>query len=82
MNSSYQIVGELIGVELGLAPIKIAPGIDLTDIPGFDSVALAGVLLAIEQRTGREADRDAIDRVRNVDDLVAILDAEIRPSES
>jgi acyl carrier protein len=72
----YQDVGEIIGDEIGSGPVSVLPGMALADIRGWDSVALIGVLLAIEQRLGNEPDRDSIDRIRSVDDLVAILAGE------
>jgi acyl carrier protein len=73
MTDAYRDVGEIIGNELGGAPVDVSPGMELADIPGWDSVALAGVLMAIEERLGYAPDRDLIDHLRSVDDLVRIL---------
>lgn len=69
----YARLGRIIGAEMGGGAVALAPGMELADIPGWDSVTLAGVLAEIERETGQFADRDAMDRLTSVDALAALL---------
>lgn len=72
MSELYATLGALIGEELATPPVPLAPGTQLDDIPGWDSVALAGVVLAIETRYGVAVSRAQVDGIHTGADLAAL----------
>ena len=48
MTDVYDRLSSIVAEEVGASDLAIGPDTELEDIPGWDSVALAGVLLAIE----------------------------------
>jgi acyl carrier protein len=48
MTGLYTTLGEILGDELDTAPVQLTADTELADIPGWDSAALAGVILGIE----------------------------------
>jgi acyl carrier protein len=55
------VLGDLIGDELGCGPVALQADTILADLPGWDSVAMAGVMLALEDRFGVMLERTAGD---------------------
>ena len=72
MSSTYERLSTLVGEELGRAGVQITPETELDDLPGWDSVALAGVLLAIETEFGVPVARSAADGVLTGADLARL----------
>jgi len=72
MSDVYEILGGIIGDELGVAPVSLGPDTLLADIPGWDSAALAGVLLGIEDQFGVVANREQIDGLNSGADLAGL----------
>ncbi len=50
MDDTYRRLSQIVGAELGTEPVELQPDTVLDDLPGWDSVALAGVLLAVEEQ--------------------------------
>jgi acyl carrier protein len=65
----------IIGGELGIAPPALDADSELADLPGWDSVALAGVLVALEARFGVAVGRAEIDAIETAGDLARLLPA-------
>jgi acyl carrier protein len=57
------VLGDLIGDELGCGPVALQADTILADLPGWDSVAMAGVMLALEDRFGVMLERTSVDGV-------------------
>jgi acyl carrier protein len=72
MGGVYEELTAIVGDELGSPPQPIGPDTLLDDIPGWDSVTLAGVLLAIESRFGVAAGRQQLDGVATGADLARL----------
>lgn len=72
MSELYATLGTLIGEELATPPVALTPATQLDDIPGWDSVALAGVILAIETRFGTAVSRAQVDGIHTAADLAAL----------
>lgn len=68
----------LIKEELGAGPVVLTPETVLADLRGWDSVALAGVLVAIEIRLGVVVDRDQLETLSRVEDLADLIAAGTR----
>jgi acyl carrier protein len=66
------MLAAIIGEELDTPPPPLDPDTVLDDIPGWDSVTVAGVLLAIEERFGIVASRAEIDELRTAADLARL----------
>jgi acyl carrier protein len=65
------VLGDLIGDELGCGPVALDT--ILADLPGWDSVAMAGVMLALEDRFGVMLERTSVDGVNTAGDLLALV---------
>lgn len=74
-DETYRTLTALIEDELAIRPLVLAPETVLADLRGWDSVALAGVLVAIEMRFGVVVDRDQLETLNRVEDLAAIIAA-------
>lgn len=72
MADLYATLGALIGEELATPPVALTPATQLDDIPGWDSVALAGVVLAIETRFAVAVSRAQVDGIHTGADLAAL----------
>ena len=72
-HSSDDELLKLIGSELGVAPGLITFDRMISDIPGWDSLAWIRIITAIETDTGKLFPVDRIDDVRNVGDLLALM---------
>jgi len=72
MSDVYATLGQIIGDELGTAPVRLAAATELADIPGWDSATLAGVLLGIEAIYGVVATREQIAGLDTGADLAAL----------
>lgn len=75
MKDVYEILSEIVGSELGAAIAPIGPETQLDDIAGWDSVTLAGVMLAIEARFGVAASRRRVDQISTGADLARLCEA-------
>ena len=71
---TYRVLGALIGEEIGTGPVELAPETVLADLRGWDSVAIAGVLLAIEARFDIEVDRDRLENLTTAKDLADLVE--------
>ena len=74
----YRTLAALIEEELASGPLAVAPATVLRDLRGWDSVATAGVLVAIEIRFGVAADRDRLETLNRVEDLADMIEAGTR----
>lgn len=72
MSEVYAVLSKIVGDELGADAIPIGPDTELDDIAGWDSVTLAGVLIALEGRFGVPISRENIDRIATGADLARI----------
>jgi acyl carrier protein len=72
MSDVYEMLAAIIGEELDTPPPPLSPDTVLDDIPGWDSVTVAGVLLAIEERFGIVASRAEIDELQTAADLARL----------
>lgn len=70
----YRVLAMLIGEELGSGPVDITSETVLADLRGWDSVAIAGVLIAIESRFGIEVDRDRLENLSTGQDLADLIE--------
>ena len=50
MDDIYRKLTEIMRNELGIDDLELQPDTVLDDLPGWDSVTLAGVLLAVEDQ--------------------------------
>jgi acyl carrier protein len=75
MTSLYEQLGRIIGDELGTAPIALTAEMRLDDIPGWDSVTVAGVLLGIEERFNVVATREDLTQLATGADLARLCGA-------
>jgi acyl carrier protein len=71
---TYRVLAALISEETGTAPVELTPETVLADLRGWDSVAIAGVLLAIESRFGIEVDRDCVENLTTAKDLADLVE--------
>lgn len=69
----YRALAALIGEELGTDQVALTPETVLADLRGWDSVAIAGVLIAIESRFGVEVDRDHLENLTMAKDLADLI---------
>ncbi len=74
MSDVYSQLAAAIGAELDCPPPPLGPDTVLDDIPGWDSVTVAGVLLAIEEMFGTVATRREIDDLRTGADLARLCE--------
>lgn len=74
----YRTLTALIEDELAAGPVSLTPETVLRDLRGWDSIAFAGVLVAIEIRFGVAVDRDRLEALNRVEDLADILEAGTR----
>jgi acyl carrier protein len=72
MSDVYGQLAEIIGQELSTPPPSIGADTVLDDLPGWDSVTVAGVLLAIEEQFGVMTGRREIDQLRTGADLARL----------
>lgn len=56
----YVTLGQILGEEFGCPPVALAAETELDDLPGWDSAALAGVILGIEDAFGVSITRDQL----------------------
>ena len=71
-NEIYDILGTLIANELGVGSVAISPDTVLAELRGWDSVAMAGLLVAMEIRFDITVQRDQLETLHRVKDLAAI----------
>jgi acyl carrier protein len=55
--------------------LRLDPGLGPGDVPGWDSLAHATLLLEVERLCGRHLPGAALSRARTVADLAALLEA-------
>jgi acyl carrier protein len=72
MSDVYQALGEILGEELGRAPVPLTAQTELDDLPGWDSATLAGVILAIEFAFGVSITRDQLGPIETGADLARL----------
>jgi acyl carrier protein len=75
MTNLYEQLGRIIGDELGTEPVALTPETKLDDIPGWDSVTIAGVLLGIEETFGVVATRSVLSRLVTGADLARLCES-------
>ena len=75
MTNLYEQLGRIIGDELGTAPVPLTPETLLDDIPGWDSVTIAGVLLGIEETFDVVATRKLLARLVTGADLARLCES-------
>ena len=73
-EDTYRVLAALIGEEIGIGPVELAPETVLADLRGWDSVAIAGVLLAVEARFGIDVDRDRLENLVTAKDLADLAE--------
>ena len=73
-EETYRVLAALIGEEIGTGPVELAPETVLADLRGWDSVAIAGVLLAVESRFGIDVDRDRLENLVTAKDLADLAE--------
>jgi acyl carrier protein len=71
---TYRVLGTLVGEEIGTGPVELTPETVLADLRGWDSVAIAGVLLAIESQFDVEVDRDRLENLTTAQDLAELVE--------
>lgn len=76
MSDVYAVLTEIVSRELDTALPTLTEATRLDDLSGWDSVALAGVLVEIESRFGVVATRAQIDGVRTAGDLARMCGAD------
>ena len=75
MSDVYSQLAAIIGQELSSPPPPLGPDTVLDDIPGWDSVTVAGVLLAIEDQFGTVTSRREVDGLQTGADLAKLCAA-------
>jgi acyl carrier protein len=78
MREPYASLSAIIGKELGVTVPELDAESQLDDLPGWDSVALAGVLVALEARFGVAVGRTEIDAIETAGDLARLCAAATR----
>lgn len=68
----------LIEEELAVGPLALSPETVLRDLEGWDSIAIVGVLVAIESRFGVAVNRNRLETLNRVEDLADIVEADRR----
>ena len=76
----YAILQDIVAGELDAGPVSLAPDTVLDDLRGWDSVALAGVVVAIEARFGNPITRAELGDIRRAEDLALLVRARARPA--
>jgi len=72
MSDVYEALGRIIGEELDGRAVQLNPEMELADIPGWDSAALAGVILGIETTFGVAIHASQIRRISTAGDLAKL----------
>lgn len=72
-----QRIVSVVREELDDRKVVISPEADLADIPGWDSVTMSAVMIALEREYGIEFQPEEIDRVTSVDSIVDMLGAKL-----
>lgn len=72
MSDIYRTLGEILGEELGRAPVALTAQTELDDLPGWDSATLAGVILSIEDAFGVTITREQLGPVATGADLARL----------
>lgn len=75
MTAIYQTLGEILGEELGCAPVPLTAQTELDDLPGWDSATLAGVILSIESAFGVSVTREQLGPIATGADLARLCGA-------
>jgi acyl carrier protein len=71
----YAVLQEIVAAELVAGPVSLAPDTVLDELRGWDSVALAGVVVAIETRFGNPITRAELGEIRRAEDLALLVRA-------
>ncbi len=72
-----QLLTELIADHLGVDESEITPETSLADDLGADSLDVAEIAIAVEDRLGVTVDDAELDRVRTVGEAAQLLDAKL-----
>ena len=72
MTDIYARLSHIVAGEIGADGVAIGPETELDDLPGWDSVALAGVLLAIESEFEVGVTRQQIQHMSTGADLARL----------
>lgn len=75
MTGIYRTLGEILGEELGCAPVALTAQTELDDLPGWDSATLAGVILSIEAAFGVGITREQLGPIATGADLARLCHA-------
>jgi acyl carrier protein len=72
-DSIYERLGRVFREHLHQPTLQIVPRMTQDDIPGWDSTAMASIIVAIEEEFGFEFSSDELRSVRSVGDLAHIV---------
>ena len=75
MIDIYKALSEILADELNQASAPLTEHTELDDLPGWDSAALAGVILSIESHFGVSITRKQLDSIVTVADLARLCQA-------
>lgn len=77
----YEAIKQVLVDELKLSPDVVRPEADLRRDLGLDSLDVATVAMALEERLGVEVSDEAMQDVETVQDAVALLSAHVPAAE-
>ena len=78
----YEAIKQVLVDELKLSPDVVRPEADLRRDLGLDSLDVATVAMALEERLGVEVSDEAMQDVETVQDAVAFLSAHVPTREA
>jgi acyl carrier protein len=75
VTGQFDILRDIVSQETGLGELDATPETAMAELPGWDSVNMTCVILAVEQRFGFTFTPDEMDRLVTFDDFLAVIQA-------
>ena len=76
MTQAYKLAGALLATALKIEPDAVDAGAALGITPEWDSLAHMRLILALEERLGRQLEPETIVGITNLDQIAALLAAD------
>ncbi len=77
MTHAVNVSPELVAIfreELRKPELELIASMTADDVPGWDSAAMVGILMAIEELLGTELGANEVKQIESVGDLVRIME--------
>ncbi len=75
MTGQFDILRDIVSQETGLNEFEATPQTEMSQLPGWDSVNMTCVILAVEKRFGFTFTPDEMDRLATFNDFITVIQA-------